>query len=117
MNIELVNRAWVLSCLLIATLSAVPVSALAQQPEGNPLTGRQTADALCAPCHQVGGTRNDGPPSFLDVANMSSTTALSLRAFLRSNHREMPNLMVSETDTNDLIAYILGLNQSPAPRR
>jgi mono/diheme cytochrome c family protein len=116
MNIELVNRAWVLSRLLIATLSAVPVSALAQQPEGNPLTGRRTAAALCAPCHQVGGTRN-GPPSFLDVASMSSTTALSLRVFLRSNHREMPNLMVSETDTNDLIAYILGLKQSPAPRR
>ena len=106
MNIEFLNRARLLSRLLVAALSAVPVSARAQQPEGNPLTGRQTAAALCAPCHQVGGTRNDGPPSFLDVANMSSTTAPSLRVFLRSNHRDMPNLMVSETDTNDLIAYI-----------
>jgi hypothetical protein len=88
MNIELVHRASMVSRLLIAALLAVPVSALAQPLAGNPLTGRQTAATLCAPCHLVGGTRNDGPPSFVDVANLPATTALSLRVFLRSNHRE-----------------------------
>jgi mono/diheme cytochrome c family protein len=117
MNIELVNKASMVSRRLIAALLAVPVSALAQPLEGNPLTGRQTAAALCAPCHLVGGTRNDGPPSFVDVANMPSTTALSLRVFLRSNHREMPNLMISDSETSDLIAYILNLKQSSAPMR
>lgn len=117
MNIESVHRASIVSRLVIAALLAVPVSAFAQQLEGNPLTGRQTAAVLCAPCHLVGGTRNDGPPSFVDVANMPSTTALSLRVFLRSNHKEMPNLMVSDSETSDLIAYILNLKQSSAPKR
>jgi mono/diheme cytochrome c family protein len=118
MNIELLHRAAIVSRLLSAALLAVPASALAQHREGNPLTGRQTAATLCSPCHLVGGARKaDGPPNFVDVANMPSTTALSLRVFLRSNHNEMPNLMISETDTSDLIAYILDLRQSSAPMR
>jgi mono/diheme cytochrome c family protein len=95
----------------------VPFSATAQSAEGNPLMGRQTARTLCVPCHQTGQTRQDGAPSFVDVANMPSTTALSLKVFLRSNHNEMPNLIIPDTETDDLIAYILSLKQSPAPKR
>ena len=85
---------------------------------GNPLIGRQTATALCAPCHQIGGThRDDDPPSFVDIANMPSTTALSLMVFLRSNHQAMPNLIISDSDTDDLIAYILALKQPSARDR
>jgi hypothetical protein len=78
-----------------------------------PLIGRQTATALCAPCHQIGETRHDGPPSFVDVANMTSTTDLSLKVFLRSNHKEMSNLIISNSETDNLIAYILNLRQQP----
>jgi hypothetical protein len=53
----------------------------------------------------------------VDVANMPSTTALSLRVFLRSNHNKMPNLMISNAETSDLIAYILNLKQPSAPKR
>ena len=95
----------------------VPFSATAQSAEGNPLIGRQTATTLCVPCHQTGGTRRDGPPSFVDVANMPSTTALSLKVFLRSNHNAMPNLIIPDSETDDLIAYILNLRQPPAPDR
>jgi mono/diheme cytochrome c family protein len=100
--------------ILILTM---PFSATAQSAEGNPLIGRQTATALCLPCHQVGGTRRDGPPSFVDVANMPSTTALSLKVFLRSSHNAMPNLIIPDAETDDLIAYILNLKQPSAPNR
>jgi mono/diheme cytochrome c family protein len=100
--------------ILILTM---PFSATAQSAEGNPLIGRQTATTLCVPCHQTGGTRRDGPPSFVDVANMPSTTALSLKVFLRSNHNKMPNLIIPDAETDDLIAYILDLRQPPAPNR
>ena len=64
--------------LIILMLTVPVVSATAQSVGGNPLIGRQTATALCAPCHQIGGThRDDDPPSFVDIANMPSTTALS----------------------------------------
>ena len=100
--------------ILVLTL---PFSATAQSAEGNPLIGRQTATTLCVPCHQVGATDRDGAPSFVDVANMPSTTALSLKVFLRSNHNRMPNLIIPDSETDDLIAYILNLKQPSAPNR
>ena len=104
--------------LLIVALLIAPVSALGQPLAGNPLKGRQTATAICAPCHQTDGKRPDGvAPSFLDVANMTSTTALSLRVFLRTSHNEMPNLIISEADTDDLIAYILALKKPSVSKR
>src|ERR1700693_6469446 len=102
---------------LMILMLTVPLSANAEPVGGNPLICRQTATTLCAPCHQIGETRRDGPPSFVDIANMPSTTALSLRVFLRSNHNEMPNLMISDAETSDLIAYILNLKQPSVPNR
>jgi cytochrome c len=103
--------------LIILMLTLLSSSASAQSVRGNPLIGRQTAMTLCVPCHQVGETHRDGAPSFVDVANMPSTTALSLRVFLRSNHKGMPNLIIADSDIDDLIAYILNLKQPSAPRR
>ena len=100
----------VLTFLIVGALAA-PVAAAA----GNLSSGRQMAMTVCASCHQVMGERmGRGPPSFMDIANMPSTTALSLRVFLRSNHREMPNLIISDADTDGLIAYILSLKK-PVP--
>ena len=95
----------------------IPFSATAQSAEGDPLIGRRTAAALCVSCHQIGPARQDGPPSFVDVANMPSTTALSLKVFLRSSHNKMPNLIIPDSETDDLIAYILSLKQPAAPGR
>jgi mono/diheme cytochrome c family protein len=105
------------SALIILMLTVSVVSATAQSVGGNPLIGRQTATTLCVPCHQIGETHRDGPPSFVDIANMPSTTALSLKVFLRSNHQGMPNLIIPDSDTDDLIAYILNLKQPSARDR
>jgi mono/diheme cytochrome c family protein len=104
--------------LLIAAFLALPVSALGQPLAGDPLKGRQTATAICAPCHQTDGRPPDGAaPTFLDVANRPSTTALSLKVFLRTSHNEMPNLIISDADTDDLIAYILDLKRPSDSKR
>ena len=42
---------------------------------------------------------------------MTSTTALSLTVFFRSNHKNMPNLILSNTEADDIIAYILSLKK------
>jgi mono/diheme cytochrome c family protein len=95
--------------LIVASL-VLPVVALAQPLAGDPASGRKTATALCGTCHQViGGKGRDSPASFVDIANMTSTTALSLKVFLRSSHKEMPKLIIDSSDTDDLIAYILSL--------
>ena len=92
------------SRLLIVASLVLPVVALAQPLAGDPASGRKTATALCGTCHQViGGEGRDSPASFVDIANMTSTTALSLKVFLRSSHKEMPNLIIDSSDTDDLI--------------
>jgi mono/diheme cytochrome c family protein len=105
--------------LSVAVALLVPVGALAQTA-GNPASGRQIATTVCAACHQVaadGKASAVGAPNFVDVANMPSTTALSLKVFLRSSHNRMPNFIIASSDTDDLIAYILGLRQPSAPNR
>ena len=99
--------------LFVAAALTVPVEALAQ-PGGNHSLGRQVAIELCSSCHRV----TEGQPptgqsvaSFFAIANLPSTTALSLKVFLRSNHKGMPNLIVSESDSDKLIDYILSLKR------
>ncbi len=50
-------------------------------------------------------------PRFLDVAQMPSTTELSIKVFLRSSHRNMPNFILSEEEIDGVAAYILKLKK------
>ena len=51
------------------------------------------------------------PPSFQSIADLPSTTGISLNVFLHSNHNNMPDFILSSTESNDLIAYILSLKK------
>src|SRR5476649_1388274 len=98
--------------LVAATLVQFP--ALAQPLDGDPASGRQLATKLCSSCHRVlPMTLPDkaDPPSFQSIADLPSTTGLSLNVFLHSNHRNMPDFIISSAESNDLIAYILSLKQ------
>ena len=99
--------------LFIAAALAVPAQALVQ-PDNRHSLGRQVALELCSSCQRVteGQPRpGNGVASFFAIANLPSTTALSLKVFLRSNHKGMPNLIVSESDSDKLIDYILSLKR------
>ena len=62
----------------------------------------------CGDCHDATGSgRFEVGPSFEDIANLPSTTALSLKAFLRSNHSNMPNFIISGADTDDVIEMLI----------
>ena len=75
-------------------------------------SGLRLAQRLCADCHSV-EARTDRPghfaPNFTAVSRMPSTTELALKVFLRSNHRSMPNIILAEGETEQLVAYILSL--------
>ena len=77
------------------------------QEVGDPAAGKQLAEATCLGCH--GANAPHKAPAFSAIAAMSSTTAKSLQVFLRTSHPTMPNLILSDTDRDDLIAYILSL--------
>jgi cytochrome c len=78
------------------------------QQVGDAATGKQLAEATCLGCHGAQNTSRKAP-AFSTIAAMPSTTALSLDVFLRTSHPTMPNLMLSDADRADLIAYILSL--------
>ena len=96
--------------LVAAAILAGQFPALAQSAE----SGREIATKLCSSCHRVlPMTLADkaDPPSFQSVADMPSTTGISLNAFLHSNHQNMPNFIISSAESNDIIAYILSLKK------
>lgn len=98
--------------LLVGATLALSEAALAQS--GERAAGRRLATELCGDCHQAHRPfplLYLYPPSFEDIAKLPSTTRLSLKVFLRSNHKQMPNFMVSKSDTDDIIDYILSLKR------
>lgn len=48
-------------------------------------------------------------PSFVQVANMPSTTGLALNVFLQSHHQHMPSLRLDRDEVDAVIDYILSL--------
>lgn len=79
--------------------------------------GKRIAQVWCSNCHSVAvqgaTTARDEAPTFLSIAQMKSTTAMSLAAFLTTPHGGMPNLTLSRREIQDLSAYILSLRAQP----
>lgn len=102
---------------LVSTLAFVlgaQAPVLAQSAD--PATGASLAKTDCGACHAVGAdakamSPDAKAPRFIDVAQMPSTTELSLKVFLRSSHRNMPNLILSPEEIDSVASYILGLRK------
>jgi len=103
-----------LSLFLCGALAAVSAPAFAQT--GDARVGAELIQHNCASCHAIGAdpeAKSPDPkaPRFLDVAQMPSTTELSIKVFLRSSHRNMPNFILSEEEIDGIAAYILKLKK------
>src|SRR5260370_36858953 len=86
----------------------------AAQPSDSVSAGHRLAAAWCSECHSIEAVAADaprGPPAFVAIANQSSTTALSLKVFLQTSHRNMPNLIIAPNEAVDLVNYILSLKR------
>ena len=108
------SKAMILLRLVVAaTLLASPLAGRAEPlVQGDPASGRSIATKLCSSCHRVLPmtlSDKDEPASFQSIADLPSTTGMSLNVFLRSNHNNMPDLILSGTESRDVIAYILSL--------
>ena len=76
--------------------------------------GQRLAEAWCKQCHSLEATSAGTlgrAPDFVRIANRTSTTELSLKVFLRSNHRSMPNLIIAPDQADDLASFILSLKR------
>jgi mono/diheme cytochrome c family protein len=80
--------------------------------------GHRLAEAWCKDCHAIEATTAgttgaaNAAPAFAAIANQPSTTELSLKVFLRSSHRSMPNLVIAPDQADDLVNYILSLKRN-----
>src|ERR1019366_6173849 len=110
-----ITMRWMIRPYFVAAATlTVQFPVLAQPVDGDAASGRQVATKLCSSCHRIlPMTLSDkaDPPSFQSIADLPSTTGLSLNVFLHSNHKDMPDFMLSRAESNDLIAYILSLKQ------
>jgi len=101
--------------LLVGALLAAGLTeaAPAQTLMGDRDDGYALARKTCARCHRV-GKAEDTPKlypasAFQDIADNPASTELSLRVFLRSPHRDMPDLILTDAEIDNVVAYILGL--------
>ena len=98
--------------LLVTAALMLSITAVAQP--GERAAGRRLATELCGECHQVRPpfpVLYRYPPTFKDIAKLPSTTRLSLKVFLQSSHKQMPNFIISKSDTDDIVEYILSLKR------
>jgi hypothetical protein len=54
-------------------------------------------------------------PAFAGVAGWPGMTDRALRVWLQSSHPTMPTFVLSRTERNDLVAYILSLRSASSP--
>lgn len=82
--------------------------------------GQDLARRVCASCHRVEKHETDEKflevAAFQTIADSPSKTALSLRVFLKSPHRNMPDLILSEAEIDGVIAYIQSLKTTGRDR-
>jgi mono/diheme cytochrome c family protein len=95
-------------CVALATLQPIR----AQHLRGDAKAGRALAKAWCTGCHSVEpGAVGMFAADFTEVAKLPSTTALSLKVFLQTSHKNMPDFTLKPTEADDIIAYILSLKR------
>lgn len=88
--------------------------ARAQDDIGNKTDGLAFARDTCASCHNVepveSGRGDLSAASFYEIANTPGMSAMALSVWLRSPHRDMPHLQLSDQQIKDVIAYIESLH-------
>jgi mono/diheme cytochrome c family protein len=98
---------------LVALFLVTGAPVASAQDLGDAKSGLAYADGVCAECHAVKKGQRASPheraPAFEVVANSRGMTEMALRVWFQSPHPSMPNLMLTEKLSDDLIAYILSL--------
>ncbi|MFM1817075.1 MAG: hypothetical protein RLZ98_3770 [Pseudomonadota bacterium] len=98
--------------LPIVLMLACLTPAGAQDPDGDAKAGLEFARTGCAECHMVEPGGNPGKAaSFKQIAETPGMTGLALSVWLRSPHREMPHISLSNNEIRNVVAYITSLRK------
>ncbi|MGE0056325.1 MAG: c-type cytochrome [Hyphomicrobium sp.] len=100
--------------MISATLLTLCSSGVAAQEQGDVSAGLKYAKSVCAECHGVEArdkaSPDDKAPTFKAISNTSAMTGRALAVWLQSPHPSMPQIIVPPEKRDDVIAYILSLN-------
>ena len=100
--------------LAVYALLASGAPVLAQEL-GSVDAGFGLAQEVCAECHAIDSEELISPnidaPAFYDVANKRGLTIMAISVWFRTPHPTMPNFVITEDESSDLIAYILSLKK------
>src|SRR3954462_15339429 len=114
------HRSWLQISIVVVIALGVLLSVRlhnangAAQPSDSVSAGHRLAEAWCKDCHAIEATTagtSRGPPHFIAIANRTSTTALSLKVFLQTSHKSMPNLIIAPHQADDLVNYFWSLKR------
>ena len=100
---------------LLLALSAVSCLASASAlAAGDAKMGAILAQRWCISCHAQASssTASDSVPPLAAAARRSGRTPDALRGWLANPHGQMPNLSLTRSEIDDLVAYLMTL-QSP----
>jgi mono/diheme cytochrome c family protein len=84
----------------------------AQSQIADAAAGEIYAEKVCAECHAIHRTGLSPDPTatpFKDVADTPGMTETALRVWLTTSHPTMPNIVIEPQDMDNVIAYILSL--------
>ena len=106
----LIKFRWCLAAMALVGMG--DLTARAAEWPGDPVAGLALARAWCANCHVLQDSESavaTGAPSFKAVAANPAVTPMSLRVFFQTPHQRMPDFHLSNSEIDDLSAYILSL--------
>ena len=110
----------VLTTMIAGAVFAALAGQASAQESGDARRGHQLAEMTCAQCHAVEKgrmrSRNGQAPTFETIATTRGINPMAIRVALRTSHREMPNLMLSNEEVDDVIAYIGTLKSAGSAR-
>ena len=99
-----------IGAVVIATAAMIIAAPLLSQELGSAKQGQVLAETVCAECHAVkpGALRSPfgHAPTFETIAQTPGMTPTAIRVWLRSAHREMPNIMLAPEEVDNVIAYL-----------
>jgi mono/diheme cytochrome c family protein len=111
-------RAFAVAAVVAGVLAPLAAGA---QTTANPDAGKKLALEVCARCHFVDPSQALIPraeaPTFDDIAADPAVTDMSLRVFFRTPHKLMPDLHLTQQETDDVISYILSLRGAAEKRQ
>jgi cytochrome c len=110
--------------VLLGAVAAVAACTTAEeQPTyvGDPETGREVAQNLCASCHAIevtGVSPNPGAPPFREVLAKYDAQRLErdLDQAVSISHLQMPTFYFGEHHAADVVAYLRTIQAAPSPK-